>query len=206
MTVAGPGGVAAPETVEGLFRLARRERAAGVGQADVNGVVILVDLDVDRAAFVIYDNQFQCQVYAGTLAAVDSLEGLTFEGNTWFTLAKGRPFRLGRGRRPRELSFREWVAASGEKRARFEKIAYPDADRSIESYMRTLGHEGTDDELYARFFAEARKMRRGDWRAEFTARAINGYFRKGFAMEHIDLDKLPAVLCGPFEPRFSCLK
>ena len=154
----------------------------------------------------IYDNQFQCQVYAGTLAAVDSLEGLTFEGNTWFTLAEGKPFRLGRGRRPRELSFKEWVQATGEKEARYEKIAYPDANRSIESYMRKLGYKGTDEALYARFFAEARKMRRGAWRAVFTARAINGYFRKGFAMKRLDLDKLPPVMCGPFEPRFSCLK
>ncbi len=154
----------------------------------------------------VYDNQFQCQVHPGTLAAVESLDGIAFRGNTWFSVAEGKPFRLGRGRRPRELSFKEWVEATGEAGARFEKVSYPDAGRSIESYMRTLGYKGDDEALYARFFAEARTMRRGAWRAAFTAGAINRYFREGFAMKHLPPEKLPPVLCGPFEPRFSCSK
>lgn len=103
----------------------------------------------------------------------------------------------------RELSFAEWVAISGEVKARYEKVAYPDADRSIENYMRGLGHQGSDEELYGRFFAEVRKMRRGAWRAEFTTSAINRYLREGFGMQHLPVEELPPVECGPFEPEFS---
>lgn len=66
-----------------------------------------------------------------------------------------------------------------------------------------LDNEGTDDELYARFFIEARTMRRGAWRREFTARAINDYFRGGFGVKYLPLEELPAVQCGPFRPEFS---
>ncbi|MFW6107296.1 MAG: hypothetical protein ACOC8A_01250 [bacterium] len=154
----------------------------------------------------VYDNQFQCQVYPSPLAMVEDLRGLTFARNTWFTIAEDKPFRLGPRNSQRGLSFEEWVAASGEKDARFEKVDYPDPERSIENYMRTLGHRGTDEELYARFFAEARTMRRGAWRPEFTARRINGYLREGFGMQHLGLDALPPVHCGPFEPEFSYRK
>jgi hypothetical protein len=151
----------------------------------------------------IYDNEFQCQIYPNTLAIVEHLEGLTFERNTWFTIAQAKPFRVGAGENQREVSFEQWVAASGEKDAKFQKIDYPDSGRSIENYMRKLGYRGTDEELYARFFAEARKMRRGAWRTEFTTREINEYFRAGFGMGRLPLDKLPPVECGTFEPTFS---
>ncbi len=154
----------------------------------------------------IYDNQFQCQVFPNTLAVVEDLRGLTFERNTWFTTAEGEPFHLGPRDDRRELGFEEWVKVSGEKGARLRKIDYPDPERSIETYMRTLGYEGTDEELYARFFREARTMRRGAWRAEFTARKINAYFREGFAMTHLPLDDLPPVECGPFNPEWSYRK
>ncbi|MFW5693330.1 MAG: hypothetical protein ACOCWL_03855, partial [Thermoguttaceae bacterium] len=61
-------------------------------------------------------------------------------------------------------------------------------------------------ELYAKFFEEARTMRRGAWRVEFTARAVNDYFREGFGMERLPLEELPAVECGPFRPEFSYRK
>jgi len=151
----------------------------------------------------IYDNEFQCQIYPNTLAIVEHLEGLTFERNTWFTIAQAKPFRVGAGENQREVSFEQWVAASGEKDAEFQKIDYPDSGSSIENYLRKLGYRGTDEELYARFFAEARKMRRGAWRTEFTTREINEYFRAGFGMGRLPLDKLPPVECGTFEPTFS---
>jgi hypothetical protein len=151
----------------------------------------------------IYDNQFQCQVYPNTLAVVEDLQGLAFERNTWFTTAEGAPFRLGPRRNGRQLSFEQWVAASGEGGAKFEKIDYPDPQRSIENYMRGLGYRGADEQLYTKFFAEVRTMRRGAWRTEFTTRRINEYFREGFGMKHLPLDELPPVECGPFEPQFS---
>ncbi len=151
----------------------------------------------------VYDNQFQSQVYPNTLAVVETIDGVTFENNTWYSVAEGKSFRLGRGDSQRALSFEEWVKASGERGATYHRIDYPDPERSIENYMRKLGYEATDDELYARFFVEARTMRRGAWRREFTARAINDYFREGFGVKYLPLEELPTVPCGPFRPEFS---
>lgn len=151
----------------------------------------------------VFDNQFQCQVYPNLLAIVESLDGVAFENNTWYTIAEGKPFQVGSGDDRRELTFDEWLDASGERGGQYRKIDYPDADRSIENHMRKLGYRGTDEQLYAKFFEEARRMRRGAWRREFTASAINGYFREGFGMQHLPLDELPPVQCGPFRPEFS---
>ncbi len=154
----------------------------------------------------VYDNRFQCQVYPCTLAVVADPAGLSFENNTWYSAAERKPFRLGTGKTARELSFAEWTSAVGEKGGRYEKVDFPDPRRSIENYLRTLGYEGTDEELYARFFAEARTMRRGAWRREFTARAINDYFRAGFGVQRVPPDTLPPVRCGPFRREFSYRK
>ncbi len=151
----------------------------------------------------IHDNEFQCQIYPNTLAIIENLEGLTFENNTWYTASKGKPFRIGTRDDYRTLSFKEWVAASGETGAKYKKIDYPDPQRSIENYMRSLGYKGTNKKLYARFFAEVRTMRRGAWRREFTACAINNYFRSGFGMKRLPLEELPPVQCGPFKREFS---
>lgn len=151
----------------------------------------------------IHDNQFQCQIYPNTLAIVENLTGLTFERNTWFTTAQEKPFRIGPKGHERGLSFEQWVAATGEKDAKYERITYPDPNRSIENYMRRVGYQGTDEQLYARFFREVRTMRRGAWREEFTARRISDYFRDGFDMKHLPVDELPPVECGPFQPESS---
>jgi len=154
----------------------------------------------------VYDNQFQSQMYPNTLAIVEDLRGVRFERNTWFTTAEEKPFRLGRKGSERELSFEQWGEITGEKDGRFAKIEYPEPNRSIESYMRELGYEGTDEQLYARFFQEVRTMRRGAWRDAFTTRAVNDYLRDGFGMKRLPVGELPPVECGPFEPEFSYRK
>jgi hypothetical protein len=154
----------------------------------------------------VYDNHFQCQAYSSTLAIVEDLTGVTLERNTWYTAGNEAPFRVGDETSGRALTFDQWAAATGEQGGRFEKVTYPDSDRSIENYMRLHGYQGTDEELYAAFFAAARAMRRGAWRPEFTAEAINAYFRAGFGMNRLPTDQLPPVQCGPFERTYSYRK
>jgi len=148
-------------------------------------------------------NRLQAPSGGETLVIAETLEGVTFEGNTYFAAGAEAPFRLGAGKAQRAVSFEQWTAKTGEKNARFAQADFPDPKRTVEAYMRTLGYKGDDEQLYATFFAEARTMRRGAWRKAFTAQAINDYFRKGFALKRIDPDTLPPVQCGPFEPRFS---
>jgi hypothetical protein len=66
---------------------------------------------------------------------------------------------------------------------------FPDPTRSIATYLRDLGHvapasaEGGPpaNDLEA-FLLEARALRRGNWRDEFSAASVNRYMRAGFGM------------------------
>ena len=71
------------------------------------------------------------------------------------------------------------MKACGETGARFEKAAYPDASRSIEKYMQSLG----DAPTHEAFIAAVRGQSKADWRAELTAPAINAWFRAGFGVK-----------------------
>ncbi len=53
---------------------------------------------------------------------------------------------------------------------------FTDPDRSLETYMGTLGETPT---LEA-FLVEARAQSRSNWRPEFTAVEVNAYVREGF--------------------------
>jgi hypothetical protein len=41
-------------------------------------------------------------VYPNLLAIVESLDGVTFKNNTWYTIAEGEPFQVGSGDARRE--------------------------------------------------------------------------------------------------------
>ena len=145
----------------------------------------------------VYDNQFQFQTYPNRCVRVDNMEGLTFRDNKYYS-AKDSGWFLVNGE---PLDFDEWVEMSGEQGAEKRKVEFPDPDRSIEKYMESLGYAG--DDLYREFFRQVRRQRKGNWREEFTAGAINGYFRAGFAQRPLPLDELPPVKCGPFKPEYS---
>ncbi len=55
---------------------------------------------------------------------------------------------------------------------------YPDPERTIESYMTTLGETPT---LEA-FLAGARAQSRASWNPDYTAQAVNEYIREGFGV------------------------
>lgn len=55
---------------------------------------------------------------------------------------------------------------------------FVDPDRTIETYMASLGYE---DATLEAFLGEAREMRRFYWEPAFTAEAVVEYFQEGFA-------------------------
>ena len=55
---------------------------------------------------------------------------------------------------------------------------FVDPDRTIASYQEQLGASDTSLEA---FMKEARKMRKGFWKPEYTAQVIVKYFQDGFA-------------------------
>jgi len=55
---------------------------------------------------------------------------------------------------------------------------FVDPERSIETYMESLGYQDTSMEA---FLGKARDIRRYYWQREFTAAAVVAYFQEGFA-------------------------
>jgi hypothetical protein len=70
----------------------------------------------------------------------------------------------------------QWL--SPEPSAVFLPSSFPDAGRTIGSYMVSLGMTGTT----GAFMAEARRQSKDFWRPAFTAAAVNDYLRAGFGM------------------------
>ncbi|MDC1287758.1 hypothetical protein N8198_07725 [Gammaproteobacteria bacterium] len=61
-------------------------------------------------------------------------------------------------------------------------LGWPNPDRTLSTYMESMGYKVTSVDGFDEFFAEAIKQRKGYWRPEFTARAIVNYMREGFGM------------------------
>lgn len=110
---------------------------------------------------------------AGVLHLRDGLGGVVFQANVYDS-GEGDWGRIGDS----ALGFDEWVVKSGETNAVSRMLRFPDPDRTVETYMATLGGEPTLDA----FIAEARKQSKANWRKEFTASAVNAYVREGFGI------------------------
>jgi hypothetical protein len=76
------------------------------------------------------------------------------------------------------MDLAQWTRHTGEQGARAERVRYVDPERTIEGYMKHLGLEPS----FEAFIREARRQRKGNWRREFTAEAVNAWFRAGFAV------------------------
>lgn len=59
-------------------------------------------------------------------------------------------------------------------------LAWVDPDRTLKSYLQSIGVTVESDDGFIEFFNEAIKQRKGYWREEYTARPIVNYFREGF--------------------------
>ena len=87
-----------------------------------------------------------------------------------------------------EFTYQDWLPRSGQSGLpsdqidRIEQVSFPDPNRTIATYMASLGFPPAQQNLEA-FLAEARKQSRTNWRPEFTAAAVNRYIREGFAMD-----------------------
>jgi len=66
----------------------------------------------------------------------------------------------------------------GDSTSKNQQVDWVDPDRDIDTYMGSLGYPAT----YEAFKGELLKQRRGFWRDEFTASALNAYIRAGFEL------------------------
>jgi hypothetical protein len=123
-----------------------------------------------RCRFV--DNELQQPCDAVLVAHVNP-RSWTFSGNRYFTQrAAGARFKRGES----AFGFEEWGALSGEGTAGEGRVEYADPGRTVGMYAATLGLEETT----LSFLKAAREQSRENWRAEYTAEAVNRYMREGF--------------------------
>lgn len=58
-----------------------------------------------------------------------------------------------------------------------------DPERTLKTYLESLGVTVTSDDGFIEYFNEAKQQRRGYWRKEYTARPLVNYIREGFGMD-----------------------
>lgn len=129
----------------------------------------------------VYDNVIQ-QASGGFAIASDSwVTGLSLWNNTYYSAAPNPPDIWSRGwfSLGSSVTSEEWATATGEAGLTERQMSFVDPERSIETYMGTLG--GTPS--YQAFIDEAVQQSRLTWRPEFTAEAVNAYIRDGFQVD-----------------------
>ncbi len=139
-----------------------------------NGSALAANLTTARG-ISITDNQFQ-QVQGGFL--IDDAGqppgdvGSLFGRNCYFT-ANQPPHQFFYG-----VVYSGWLQMSGEPWSTFVRTHLPAPERTIETYMASLGMEPTLDA----FVARARLQERMNWDVRFTANTVNNYIRQGFGV------------------------
>ncbi len=143
----------------------------------VNAFAPAVVLDgAPLKAVRVYNNQFQqaggaiYQQSAPVIAAMYS-----YSGNRYYASGNSQPFL----ENPSWLTYAQWLGFSGETGSAWGALTYPDANRTIATYMTTQGGAPTLDA----FMTQARRQARGNWRAAYTAGAVAAYVRAGFGVQ-----------------------
>ena len=130
---------------------------------------------------VINDNYFQ-QPRGGYLVVMNNYDPsrITLSGNTyWSDSAEGSQyanawFELNGG----NMNYTDWVSNTGEVGSTRELTEFVDPDRSIATYMTSLGIGGGIDE----FMNRARQQSADTYDERFTSYAVNEYVRAGFVL------------------------
>ena len=125
------------------------------------------------------DNVIQNAVSAAVLVhqnSTDSTTQIQSAGNRFFSdlCTPNAQMRVA----SQELSIEGWRAQMGDQTSTEEAVPHPAPNRSAGAYNATLGGAAT----HQAFMAQARRQSRAQWREEYTARALGGWIRAGFAM------------------------
>jgi len=72
----------------------------------------------------------------------------------------------------------QWATATGDN-STFEQVAFPNPNRSIETYMQALGETATIDT----FIGRCRAQDRYNWDKRYTAEYVNWYIKSGFSVQ-----------------------
>ncbi len=106
--------------------------------------------------------------------------GASLHDNTYFSTAPDPPDVWSRGwfQLGSSVPMTEWLNTTGETNATAAEIQFVDPDRTIATYMESLGEDGT----YEAFIEQALLQSKYNWRGDYTAAAVNAYIRAGFEL------------------------
>jgi hypothetical protein len=122
----------------------------------------------------IHDNAFiEASTGARVFRSTVAIPGVSFHNNNYYTPRRADLWFAVNGI---DYGFTQWASAFSDSGSATTVPQYPDPNRTIESYMTSLGLTSTVDA----FLALARDQSRDNWRAEFEARAVMNYVREGF--------------------------
>jgi hypothetical protein len=132
--------------------------------------------DSPQSGILVTGNQFQEPSHNVDLISFSSspapnLSALTFSGNTYYSTNQSAAFLVG----STTYSYAGWSGVTSDN-SKFGSFGFPDPSRSIETYMTSLGMQGTIDA----FIAACRNNGRYSWDNRFTADTVNSWLRAGF--------------------------
>lgn len=149
----------------------------------------------DASQITIRDNLVQ-QPRAGTAVDMRYADSpVSFSNNTYFSEDPSSEwFKVGN----EKLSLAGWTARTSETGAVAQKIVFSDPNRTIETYMDSIGIGGGYDEFIRRSLSQSRFS----YDTRFMANTVNEYVREGFDMDlpagvNYETPETGVILVGP---------
>lgn len=111
-----------------------------------------------------------------------SFSNLTFRGNRYHNVVNA-PDWFATG------NYTSWVTASGETGSSQQDVTYPDPERTISTYLTSIGETGGLEE----FITLRKQLNKSNWDSRFTAMTVNDYIREGFGVTPLNTVSLVAA-------------
>jgi hypothetical protein len=130
-----------------------------------------------NGSVVIRNNDFQLTDSSSAAVDLSSKSGAStfdFSGNRYYSTQGTGPNRL----KGSFVGFDAWSSKTGDDGSKFQKVSYPDPDRSIAAYAKRIGA----GDSFESFIEAARSMDKSNWNSAFMAASVNAWFRAGFGI------------------------
>ncbi len=126
----------------------------------------------------VYDNILQQPGGGFLVSSSNEGAGVNLYGNTYWSTSPDSDAMWSQGwfSISHSVSMSEWLETTGERNAVAEQVQFLDPDRTIESYMESLGEIAS----YQAFIDKALMQSKYNWDEAYTAPAVNAYIREGF--------------------------
>lgn len=154
-----------------------------------DGLYIKIATSTLPAEVSVYNNIIQ-QIYSGFIGLTSNIDtassSVLRQNNTYWSAEANSAVVWSKGWfeffGEHAVTWDMWMTRTGETGAVNQLVGFTDPNRSIETYMTSLGVTPT----YEAFMVKARQQSKDNWDPRFTASVVNNYIRAGF-----DLPPLP---------------